>query len=173
MAGGGTLLVLAQNPATFKADWLGGDLHLRPMESQYIHKERTLSPLIWGMSAFDLTRYYIYIGSFPFMNEWSRPKVAAEFHDWGADWTSLLLVSKKPDNWNLGSDKPVGGIFPTGGSALLTADRGKGRIVLCQLDLDQNCAALPAEAFEDLDWPALGPRRVADVLLTNLGLTSP
>ncbi len=141
------------------------------MTSQYIFKEPTTSPLMWGISAFDLTCFYYYVGSFKLMNEWPKPKVAAEFHDWSGEWTSLLLVSKTPANWDVGLEKPVGGAYPTGGSALLQAAHGKGRIILCQLDLDRNCAAIPAEVFEDLQWRRLSPRVLTDTLLTNLGLT--
>ena len=105
------------------------------------------------------------------MNEWPQPKVTAEFHDWSSDWTSLLLVSSEPKNWNPCEKEAVGGVYPTGGSALLQAEHGKGRIVLCQLNLDQACSAIPAEAVEDMEVSKLAPRLLADTLLTNLGLT--
>ena len=167
-AAGGTVFVLPQSPATFKADWLPGKIGIREMASQFIFKEDTADPLLWGVSAFDLTRYYHYGGGL--MNEWTQPKVTAEFHDWSGDWTSLLFVSKEPGNWNPCELEPIGGVFPTDGSAMLQAKHGKGRIILCQLNLGQTCKGISEEVLEDLETPKLAPRVLTDMLLTNLGL---
>jgi hypothetical protein len=172
-AAGGMVFALAQNPQTFKASGLPGHVALREKSSQWIFKEKTASPLIWGVSAFDLAPFYAYYtpsGIRGLVNQWPHPKVSAEFYDWSPPWESLLLVSKEPDNWDIGLDKPVGGVFPTGGSALLQAPYGEGRIILCQLDLDTNCSALSRETLEDEEIDKIGPRLVADTLFTNLGL---
>ena len=174
---GGTVFALPQSPATFEGGWLPGEVGIRDMASQFVFKEETAAGLLWGVCAFDLTRYYHfdYGGgtgtAMGLMNEWPQPNVTAEFHDWSPDWTSLLLVSKAPGNWNPCEKEPVGGVYPTGGSALLQARHGKGRIILCQLNLDQACSAIPEEVVEDLEVPKLAPRLLADILLTNLGLT--
>ena len=170
-AGGGTVFVLDQDPQTFTGDWLPGEVAIRATASQYIHKAQTASPLTWGVSAFDLTRFYRYLGTYELLNEWPLPKVAAEWNSWSGDWTSLLLVSDAPANWNVGTMEPVGGVFPTGGSAMLQAAYGAGSIVLCQLDLDANAAAVLPETLEHLDYPNLSPRMLTDTLLANLGLT--
>ena len=166
---GGTMFALAQGPDKLEGGWLPGRVSAREMETQCVYKEATGSPLVWGVCDFDLTRYWAY-GHSELLNTWARPKVAAEFHDWSPDWTSLLLVSAEPDHWNLAAQTQVGGVSPTGGSALLEAKYGRGRIILCQLDLDRSCSAIAPEAFEDMELHNLGPRMVADVLLANLGL---
>jgi hypothetical protein len=170
---GGTVFVLPQNPVNFKGDWLPGKINIRNMSTQYIFKEKTEAKLIWGVSAFDLALFYAYPLT-GFVNIWSNPKVTAEFYGFSPDWTSLLLVSREPTNtvtslWDEGGKGPIGGIFPTGGSALLQAKHGKGSIVLCQLELDTNCNSQPPG--EDIELYNLGPRLAADTLLTNLGLT--
>ena len=165
---GGAVFVLPQRAAGFAGDWLPGQVGLRDMASQYIYKEETSEPLMWGVSDFDLARFYAY--PFGLVNAWPHPKVTSELHDWSREWRSLLLVSREPPNWDMATDAQVGGVHPTGGSALLQARHGRGRIILCQLDLVANCGPFSPEALADMETRELGARRVADTFLTNLGL---
>lgn len=169
---GGTVFALPQNIATFKADWLGGKVGIREMKTQYVFKEKSTDQLLWGLSAFDLTSFHHYTGggAYGMFGTWANPKVTGEFYNWSNDWTSLLLVSKEPKNWSIASKEEVGGIFPTGGSALLARKYGKGKIYLCQLNFDQACGKIEEEVFEDMAVFNLSPRLVADVFLTNLGV---
>jgi beta-galactosidase len=180
---GGTVLVLPQKPGAFASDWLPGRVGVREVSSQWVFKSGTASPVIWGVSAFDLVPYHAYGYGMP--NVWPAPKVSAELCDWSSDWASLLTVCREPANWDFGLSQPCGQADPTGGSAMLEARCGKGRIILCQLDLDTACAALPADAFQPYpvggpdgnpnDGSTFGaeriaPRLIADALLTNLGV---
>jgi hypothetical protein len=180
---GGTVLVLPQSTGTFAADWLPGKVGLRDMSSQWVFKNESPSPLLWGVSAFDLAPYHAYGYGMP--NIWSVPKVTAELHAWSGEWAPLLQVCREPKNWDFGLSQPCGEAEPTGGAAMLETACGKGRIILCQLELDTGCAALPADAFQP--YPTAGPdenpndgstfgaekiapRLIADALLSNLGV---
>ena len=167
---GGTLFALAQNPATFKADWLPGKIAVRDMNAQFILKEKTTDPLLWGLSAFDLTCYNAHDTAK--LNIWPDSKIHAEYYGWSTAWSSLLFVSKDPENWDIGIAKPIGVMRPTGGSAMLIAKHGAGKIILCQLALDRACDGIDEEDFEDMEIVKLAPRLLADILLTNLGVAT-
>lgn len=166
---GGTVLMLPQTPGEFLSLALPGHPTLRVFETDFIFKTASTSPFLWGISGFDLSRSRPHRGLTA--GGWGRPKIQSEIVDLPPPWESLLLASTRYGNDDIYADADVGGVFPSGGSALAQISHGRGRIILCQLDFDRRAtvdpASLPAPHRAVMRDPALN---VADTLFFNLGV---
>lgn len=168
---GGTVFILPQF-FSWVNGWLPGIVNLRGARKQFIMKdEGANSSMLWGLCGFDLSRYYIYTGTFALVNEWDD-KVYAELYNYSSEWSSLVWVSDDPANWSLTVTEPVGELVPTGGSAILEAKYGQGRIILCQVFIDSETSLVDPAALAGGETKEhlleLAPRLAADALLTNM-----
>lgn len=166
---GGTLFVLPQSVEKFAPEHLPGNISLRKFDSEFIFKEETSCPLLWAVSGIDLSRSYPKRGVIA--GSWGILKVNAEIINVESPWESLLLVSTKYGNDDVYAIEPVGGVFPSGGSALARAKYGKGEIILCQLNIDAAAEKI-SDISESEDHNILKTQalNVVDSMFTNLGL---